>query len=103
MQAIAAGYDHNCAIVNGGVRCWGNSAQNEFGDGAAVTSSPVPVAALGGVSGAQLLSIEQYDTCALVNGVAMCAGENGLGELGNGTTDTFDAPVNVSTWVTSSP
>jgi alpha-tubulin suppressor-like RCC1 family protein len=43
VQAILAAGSHTCAVVNGGVQCWGLNAGGQLGNGS-TADSPVPVA-----------------------------------------------------------
>lgn len=87
--AIAAGYNHACAIVDGGaVRCWGSGSRGKLGDDTGNTS-PLPVAVqdLGGAA----VAIDAGDehTCAILESGAMkCWGYNFQGTLGNGQAPT---------------
>lgn len=82
VQAIAAGEKHSCALVNGGVQCWGDNLSGDLGNNSQNQTS-VPVAVEGISSGAQGLATGAYHTCALVNGGVQCWGDNAFGELGN--------------------
>jgi len=79
-----------CAVVSGGVQCWGNL------QGAAQAS---PLAIIPGDSGVSDVSVASYgvvqDACAIVKGGVKCWGYNGSGQLGDGTTTTQTAPVDV--------
>ncbi len=95
IAAVSGGETHTCVLtVAGGARCWGENNHGELGNG---TTSPVSglqfvqglesgVAAIG--AGAA------YFTCALMtDGSVKCWGDNGLGQLGNGTTDLAPHPL----------
>ncbi|HTP26308.1 MAG TPA: hypothetical protein VMK12_11695, partial [Anaeromyxobacteraceae bacterium] len=94
VTAVAAGVASTCAIVNGGVQCWGSNAHGELGDNAAGDSAePVPVAGLS--SGAMAIAAGIDHACAIVNGAVRCWGNDAHGELGdNGTSDSA-VPVQV--------
>lgn len=83
--AIAAGYDHACAVVRGALRCWGYNTDGALGDGTREDRHlPVSVTGLDGpvteVAGGGL------HTCARLEGGALrCWGQNQYGALGDGS------------------
>ncbi len=82
---ITAGFDHTCALLaNGTVRCWGRGLEGQLGNGGLV-NSPTPVSP----SGIQLrivaLGAGLSHTCVVIeNGLSVCWGDNGNGQVGNG-------------------
>jgi alpha-tubulin suppressor-like RCC1 family protein len=107
--AIAAGFDHNCAVVSGGaVVCWGNNALGQLGDGTSSgpqtcvwNSAPQPCSmtpvAVSGLSGVTTVAAGYYHNCAMLSGgTVACWGDNSVGELGNLTTTASSTPVPVS-------
>jgi alpha-tubulin suppressor-like RCC1 family protein len=94
--AVAGGYESSCALLDDGtLRCWGNNANGELGDGTTRDrSSPVAVA---GLSHAIAVSAGMVQTCALLDsGGIRCWGGNSYGQLGDGTTTDSPTPVNVA-------
>ncbi len=102
---IAAGQTHTCARrAAGAVVCWGSNTFGKLGDGAATHSmcpfdssdcalTPVSVS---GLIDALELSAGQTHTCARsASSAVVCWGQNGNGELGDGTTANRPTPVAV--------
>jgi alpha-tubulin suppressor-like RCC1 family protein len=93
--AIAAGESHVCAVVNGGVRCWGWNHFGQLGDDT-ITDRPAPIVVAGLSEVVAVATGAQY-TCALTkSGRVMCWGKNDTGQLGDGTTTMSRTPVQVS-------
>ena len=89
--AIAAGYDHNCAVKPGGsVVCWGANESAQIGNNhRQFRTVPIDVPALSGIAAVAF-------KCALTAGGAVkCWGSNSSGEVGDGTNVTRAEPVDV--------
>lgn len=97
VTSIAMANYHTCAAVNGGVQCWGDGAYGKIGDGSkASRMSPTQVSSLPAGSGAITVAVGVTHSCALINdGTVKCWGNNGSGQLGNGTFISSDIPVDV--------
>ncbi|HET6344425.1 MAG TPA: hypothetical protein VFH51_05805, partial [Myxococcota bacterium] len=96
---IAAGGDFACALMaNGTVKCWGNDAAGQLGDGTQggpqhQRLNPVDVCITGSSSTCSLLTDvtavaagEASACAALSTGAVVCWGANGFGQLGMGST-----------------
>jgi alpha-tubulin suppressor-like RCC1 family protein len=92
--AVAAGYNHTCALVGGSAKCWGGNIGGQLGTGT-ITPSAVPVDVVG-LTGAAVLTAGGFHSCAIVTGGEVsCWGYNGQGQLGDGTTTFAPTPTMV--------
>jgi len=101
--AIAAGYSHSLAVIgDGSVWAWGaNDEGGQLGDGTTINRyTPVAVVQfvqIGTLSGVVAVAAGSYHSLAVKDDGSVWAwGDNGSGQLGDGTWIDRDAPVQVS-------
>lgn len=101
--SVEAGYDYACGVgTNAKAYCWGYNDNGRLGNGTVGSyDDSLPVAVLQGAnSSGQWASVsagEEGTTCGLdLLGHAFCWGANGNGQLGNGTTGTYDDSLPVA-------
>ena len=93
---IDAGGQFVCAIVDGGLKCWGNGVGGTLGNGGN-TDSSTPVNVSGLASGVTGVSAGGFHACALVSDTSVrCWGEGNEGQLGDNTAYDRDTPVTVT-------
>jgi alpha-tubulin suppressor-like RCC1 family protein len=96
VNTLSAGTDHACALLSGGtVKCWGHNSFGELGNGTTTDSSSavtvIGLSAATAVAAGGGWPSDYAHSCAVLSGGAVqCWGDNGSGELGNGTTSRPD-------------
>ena len=96
---LAAGERFTCALLTSGqVRCWGDNALGQLGDGTTTTSTTPRVVGGGTpLTGAVQITAGRLHACALLTtGTVKCWGFNLNGQLGDTTQSTRTTPVFVS-------
>ena len=102
VTSLVAGSEHTCGISERRALCWGANGSGQLGDGTTEDRSQ-PTAVTGLPSSPTMLAAGAVHTCALVSGGrAFCWGANQSGQLGDGTTQTHAAPVEVGGGLTFS-
>ena len=78
---VVAGDYHTCALVFGGVQCWGDGNDGILGNGD-TSDSAVPVQVVGLSANVTDLAAGGLHTCAAVKGGVRCWGAPTYGDLG---------------------
>jgi len=94
---LASGADHTCALTeDGAVYCWGRNVEGELGLGYQSWREPQPTRVVGDLHLVTITAGTQH-TCGLDSlGMAYCWGDNGQGELGDGTNTSRSSPTPVA-------
>jgi alpha-tubulin suppressor-like RCC1 family protein len=92
---LSAGFAHTCAVVSGGVKCWGGNSDGQLGNNSTTTSLvPTPVPGL--PSNVLSLAAGNNHTCAVTSPATIkCWGRNEYGQLGNNSLTQSLFPVSV--------
>ncbi|OFW83506.1 MAG: hypothetical protein A2018_03435 [Alphaproteobacteria bacterium GWF2_58_20] len=92
VTSVDAGYDHTCAIKDGGVWCWGENTYGQLGNNS-TTMSNVPVQVSGMESSVSMIAAGGRQTCAIkTDGSIWCWGNASSGYLGTGSTSDVLVP-----------
>ncbi len=86
------GSEHRCILdTKGGVRCWGDNAKGQLGDGSFRSrATPIRITGLGPLT---QLSVGSYHTCGLSRrGRIRCWGDDTSGQLGLGAPTRWRTP-----------
>ena len=94
VTVLGTGGYHTCALTSGSkVKCWGENAFGQLGDGTTARRS-TPVEVNGLATSVSALAGGELHTCALTTGRGVkCWGLNSVGQLGDGTTIWRSTPV----------
>lgn len=97
VRQLSARYTHTCAILNNNTAyCWGENKYYQLGDSTG-TSRPTPVpVSLSSQRSVKQIAVGLRHSCAILdNGAAACWGNNGWGQVGDGTNNNRFAPTTV--------
>jgi lysophospholipase L1-like esterase len=78
-----ASFSHTCAVLGGGVQCWGAGESGQLGDGVLAWRSPHPVEVVAPGGGATAVAAGGVHSCAVVNAEALCWGANDWAQVGS--------------------
>lgn len=91
---VTVGNAHSCAIVDAEIYCWGSRrflGQTVQAEGTAQVPTPLKVTSL--EKAATGIAAGSMHTCAIVSGAVWCWGQNTEGQLGNGSNQASNVPV----------
>jgi alpha-tubulin suppressor-like RCC1 family protein len=93
---LACGFYHACAVRRSGqVACWGSDFHGMLGDGRPFTIGFAPVT-VSGLTDALQVACGYWHTCAVRrSGAVTCWGDNGGGQIGDGTATDSYTPAEV--------
>jgi alpha-tubulin suppressor-like RCC1 family protein len=93
LQAVSAGGEHTCALVDNFALCWGRPSNGRLGNGMTNDDpSPIPTF-VAGLDSINKIAAGNRHTCAIKipPNEVFCWGANAMGAVGNGT--TMDVPI----------
>ena len=98
VTSISLGKDHSCGLwENGSIYCWGDNSEGQLGDGTFVGKTLPTLVRLPTGRIATSINSGSMHTCAtLDDGSMLCWGDNGNGQLGDGSTSSSSTPTSVA-------
>jgi alpha-tubulin suppressor-like RCC1 family protein len=93
---VTVGYEHTCVLTSSSrMKCWGLNIYGQLGDGTNIDRY-TPVDVVGLMSGVAEVTAGSWHTCAVIsNGGVKCWGLNDYNQLGDGTNNNSNTPVDV--------
>jgi len=100
--AVAAGYSHSLALASDGtIYAWGGNSSGQLGNGNNISSNlPVAVYTTGAIAGKAVTTIASgflHNLALTSDGSTYSWGANISGQLGNGSNNSTNVPVEVNT------
>jgi len=91
--ALWSGGEHNCALADGELSCWGNNNRGQLGNGTRDGhSTPARV----GVGAVRAVALGEYHSCVIQgDGLVACWGRNMRGEIGREAPTLSSEPLEV--------
>ncbi len=93
---IVGGRFHGCALRAGRVLCWGLNARGQIARDATIMEGRTPELVAGTPGGIVSIAAGSNHTCVRTAAAIHCWGDNGRGQLGDGTTTIRRAPVRIT-------
>jgi len=95
-RSVAAGGVHSCGIQPGGaVRCWGLGREGQLGNGTNSIDEYIPQLVNTGTAMDSITAGFKHSCALSTAGEAFCWGDNTVGQLGAGSTNSSNTPVAV--------
>ena len=97
MKSVAAGRTFSCGLTTlGAVKCWGDNASGQIGNGGTSGSYPLPQNVQGLNAGVKAIAAGADHACAIQSDDSLvCWGANYWGQLGNDNNEDQNTPVAV--------
>ena len=96
VTSISADNGYTCAVVSGAAKCWGLNSNSQLGDNS-TTQRLTPSDVVGMSTGTASISAGPAHACATTTqGALKCWGNNTNGRIGDNSTTSRPAPVNVA-------
>jgi alpha-tubulin suppressor-like RCC1 family protein len=90
---VTAGAYFSLVVKNGGLFAFGLNENGQLGDGTKMERFPTPVSVIGMSTGVTKVDAGEHFSFAIKDGAAYAWGDNGAGQLGDGTSAQRTSPV----------
>jgi uncharacterized protein YjdB len=96
LNRLSAGTGHMCGLISSGeAYCWGQNAKGQLGDGSTNNTRAIPVAVAGGATFRAIRAGGRHSCGLTGGGRILCWGDNGSGQIGDGSTSGRTRPTQI--------